>query len=397
MGEKIALGAHVCVDWECIWDEEIFCSLIREYGIFQKEIRACERISTERELLISILNLMYQGAGGELFPENTNAVEALAGRFSYKTTLGGTATRAAILLANLGKSSVLQMCTDNSTIREILPDRVQGICANENCSNRIYPHASITYPKHAHIAANDIDFVTSRENRVLFSRDTDSENMFFDEHFGRYLTDAKVFLLGSLGEVLDDKALADCVKRIRGFLADMPEDGIILFEDGAYPTHEKRVYVHEHLREYLDIVSMNEDELQQYIGYRFNLQDSEQVLTAVKQIYDSLKVPTLFVHSSVWAIAYGENAGKYRKVLESGVTAAETRFWFGDDVDLEKFERTKQLMPQEEGCIFAGAIEKLTDNICCVPCKDLSFVKQPTVVGLGDTFAGGLVMELAEL
>jgi hypothetical protein len=36
------------------------------------------------------------------------------------------------------------------------------------------------------------------------------------------------------------------------------------------------------------------------------------------------------------------------------------------------------------------------ENICCRPCKDLSFVEHPTVVGLGDAFAGGLVIGLLE-
>lgn len=397
MGERIALGTHVCVDWECIWDVEVFCTLARSYDIKKEDLRQFERIYSEKEMLISIIDLMCQGAGGEIFPGNTEIVEGFASKFQFKTTLGGTATRAAILLAKLGKSSVLQMCTDNSTIRELLPKEIRAICENENCANRIYPHASITYPKNAHIVVNDIDFMTSRENRVLFSMDPDSDQMYIDEKFGKYLTDAKVFLLGSFGEVLDEEILKDRVAKTAKFLADMPKDGIVLFEDGGYHTPEKRTYVHEQLREYLDIVSMNEDELQQYIGRRINLQDPDEVLAAVQYVHESINVPTIFVHSSLWAIAYGENASRYRKVLEGGIASAGSRFWFGDDVDPERYERTKQLDPQENGRIFAEAVEKLTDKICCVPCKDLSFVELPTVVGLGDTFAGGLVMELAEL
>lgn len=397
MGEKIGLGTHVCVDWECIWDVDVFCTLAQNYEIKKDELRQFERINSERELVISILDLMQHGAGGELFPENTGIVEYFARKFPFKTTLGGTPTRAAILLAKLGKTSVLQMCTDNSTIRELLPEEIQGICANENCANRIYPHASITYPKNAHIMVNDIDFVTSRENRVLFSMDPDSDQMFIDENFGKYLSDAKVFLLGSFGEVLNEEILKDRVAKTGRFLADMPEDGIVLFEDAGYHTHEKRVYVHEQLREHLDIISMNEDELQQYVGQRINLQNPGQVLLTLQQVYEAIKVPTLFVHSSLWAIAYGENAEKYRKVLEGGISAAGCRFWVGDDLNPEMYEKTKQIAPQVNGKIFAEAIEKLSDKICCVPCKDLSFVENPTVVGLGDTFAGGLVMELAEL
>ena len=54
--------------------------------------------------------------------------------------------------------------------------------------------------------------------------------------------------------------------------------------------------------------------------------------------------------------------------------------------------------------VFAAAyamhnqqIEKLSNQICCISSKELGFVKNPVVVGLGDTFAGGLVVELARL
>ena len=35
--------------------------------------------------------------------------------------------------------------------------------------------------------------------------------------------------------------------------------------------------------------------------------------------------------------------------------------------------------------------QRLGERICCVPCKDLSHVTNPAVVGLGDSFAGGLL------
>lgn len=397
MGTKIALGVHVCVDWECVWDSDIFCTLVRDYDVKKDELRQFETITSGRELLISILDLMYHGAGGELFPDTSDIVENFAGKFTYKTTLGGTATRAAILLARLGIGSTLQMCTDNPTIREILPKEIRGICANPNCANRIYPHASITYPKGAHISVNDIDFVTSRENRVLFSMDPDSNQMFIDENFGSYLSDTKVFLLGCFNEILDEQILKNCVARAKKFLSDMPSDGIVLFEDGGCHTQEKRIYVHEQLRDQLDIISMNEDELQQYIGQRIDLHDPQQVLETVQQVYQAIQVPVLFVHSSLWALAYGKDAQKYRKVLEGGVTAASCRFWFGDDIDPDKYEQTRQLGARIGTEPFVEEIEKLSDQICCISSKELGFVKNPVVVGLGDTFAGGLVMELARL
>lgn len=397
MGEKIALGTHVCVDWECAWDSDVLCTLAQNYEIKKEELRQMDKIYTERDLLIVILDFMQHGSGGELLPEDPAVVEYFAKKFSYRTTLGGTATRAGIVLSKLGYNTVLQMCADNSTIRELLPERVRGVCAHDNSSDRIYPHVSITYPKNAHISINDIDFVTSRENRVLISRDIDSTNMQVDENFGKYLTDAKVFLLGCFCEIEDWDILRDCMSKSKRFLADMPEKSIVLFEDGCYHSHEMRTYVHDQLREQIDILSMNEDELQQYVGHRINLQNPGQVLLTIQQVYDAIKVPTLFVHSSLWAISYGENPFRYKNTLEDGIAMASTRFWFGDEFGWDEFNKAKALKPQEAGVRFAEKIQTLSDKVCCVPCKDLSFVTNPTVVGLGDSFAGGLLIELSEL
>ena len=48
--------------------------------------------------------------------------------------------------------------------------------------------------------------------------------------------------------------------------------------------------------------------------------------------------------------------------------------------------------PQARSAAFCARLaQELGNRVLCVPCKDLSGVKNPTVVGLGDAFAGGLL------
>ena len=110
MGEKIALGTHACVDWECAWDADVLCTLAQNYEIKKEELREMEKITSERDLVIAVLDYMRNGSGGELIPESSAIVEYFAKKFPYRTTLGGTATRAAIVLSKLGYPSVLQLC-----------------------------------------------------------------------------------------------------------------------------------------------------------------------------------------------------------------------------------------------------------------------------------------------
>ena len=55
------------------------------------------------------------------------------------------------------------------------------------------------------------------------------------------------------------------------------------------------------------------------------------------------------------------------------------------------------MVPSREGEAFCERIKKLAGEcVCALPTKDLSEVKNPTVVGLGDCFAGGLALGLTD-
>lgn len=397
MKEKIALGIHAVIDWEGEWDAEAFTRLVDEYDICESEIRLAEPIDSERDLLISILKYMREGAGAELFPVSNEIVESFGNRFPYRTTIGGTAARAAISMAKLGYGSLLQMSTYNSVMKQLLPDLIQGIPANPLQGERIYPHVSISYPKAYHLKTRKIDFITPRENRVLYSHDAESFHLPVLEEFAEYASHAKVFLLSSFCEVLDESIMRDRMYKCRRMLKKMRENGtFIIYEDACYVNQHLRIFVNEQIHEYLDICSMNEDEMMDYIGCRVDIMEPEAVLKAVKEIYKKLEVPVLVVHSSAWALCYGKNAKSYASVLESGITMAATRFWYGDHYGKKEFETVKKIAPSEENLKFCRAIAEKCPEICCMPCKDMSFVEHPTSVGLGDSFCGGVLIRLAE-
>ena len=46
-------------------------------------------------------------------------------------------------------------------------------------------------------------------------------------------------------------------------------------------------------------------ELQEYIQRRIDILNVEEVLDAVREVYEKVKVPTLLVHSAAWALTYG--------------------------------------------------------------------------------------------
>lgn len=71
---------------------------------------------------------------------------------------------------------------------------------------------------------------------------------------------------------------------------------------------------------------------------------------------------------------------------------ASTRFRLGDALTRKDYEDTQNIPDKADSVAFCNKIKELWDGqICCIPCKDLSYVENPTVVGLGDSFVGGLL------
>lgn len=398
MGEKIALGFHTCIDFEMTWDTNVVEQMIREYDVRDKEITSGDiPIDSERALLISSLWHLKQGIGCELLPDTNQICLDFANRFSYRVTIGGTATRAAIAISKIGYESTIQLCCFNKYMQELLPKEIHYMVGVKQAREEIYPHVILSYPGGAHICANDIDFTTPRENRVMFSRDVDSLHMEISADYADMIQDAEVFLLSCFSEILEEDILEDRMNRTRRLLQTLPKKTIVVMEDGCYIRKDFRIYVHQALREVVDVLSMNEDELQEYIQRRIDILDVEEVLDAVKEVYERVQIPTLLVHSAAWALAYGKNARKYEQALESGIAMAATRFRYGDDFGRKEYEDMGRMEGKKESIIFARRIEnEAGDNICCLPCKDLSFVENPTVVGLGDFFAGGLLPRLTQ-
>ena len=393
MGEKIALGYHTCVDYELVWDTSVIEQQIIAFDIHADELKISPEADSERGLWVSALAHLKAGIGGEIIPNEAPLCEDFANHFDYNITMGGTATRAAIVLDKLGIDSVLQTSCYNEHVERLLPKHIHVLPGVPADHNQIYPHVILQCAGGVRIAANDIDFVTPRENRIMISRDLDSLNTpVLVKEFGELITDAEVFLLGCFSQVLDKDILVDCIEKTKELVKYLPEDAMMVMEDGCYVKKDFRYYVHEQLGPVTDVLSMNEDEMQEYIGKRIDILNVDAVIAALEEVYAGIGVPILVVHSASWALAYGENADMMLESLIGGVTMSATRFRIGDNVTPELYEETKSMPPKAESIDFCEKIEeRLGERICIIPCKDLSHVKNPTVVGLGDSFAGGLL------
>lgn len=398
MKEKIALGFHTCVDYELAWSTQVVEAQIRAFNIHADELKMDMEVDSERAIWLVSLAHLQAGIGCEIVPDLSDLCVDFANHFSYEVTLGGTPTRAAIVLDRLGYPSVLQTSCYNEHVERLMPASVRVLPGRSADNSGIFPHVVLQCSSGVRIHANDIDFVTPRENRILISRDVDSLNMpILDEEFGKMIGECEVFLLGSFTQILDSEVLKSRMEKTKRLLSHLPKSRVVVMEDGCYIRKEFRHYVHQQLAPQINVLSMNEDELQEYIGTAIDLLDPEAVKEAVEYVYNNTGIKKILVHSAAWALVYGENAAAMRASLAGGVMMAATRYRMGDEFTAEDYAQTKDMPDKANSVVFCNRMSKmLGDKIYCIPCKDLSYVKNPTVVGLGDAFAGGLLPGLLQ-
>lgn len=390
--EKIVLGLGNNIDYEIVWDSKILEGLIEEYAIKDVEISKDVAIDSERNMIISILGFVKEDVGGERYVEKPDIIEKLAKRFRKKITLGGTSVRAAIVMRKLGYKSALHLVTINDDVRRLIPQDSPYLCSAEKDS--CYPHFIVQYRKDTKIKAGDIDLCAARSNRIIYTNDPDNAVMKLDPALPGFLENSKVFLISGFNSMQNIELLKERLEELTAMMKHMPKDVSVFYEDAGFHKPELSNLVRERLLSYIDIYSMNEDELQSYLGRKIDLLDPKQMKKALEDIRKLIPAKTLVLHTQYYALAYGENAKNYEEALRAAILMAGTRFCFGDDFTRDDYNAVTQYALQESGTAFAEYISKLMkDELCCLACIQAD-ERKATTIGLGDSFVGGFLPAL---
>lgn len=394
MAEKIALGFGNNIDYEIVWKSDVITALIAAYGIHAAELDMDRAIHSERDLVISILAFMRAESGGERFIGAPDVVDQFADRFEKKITLGGTSVRAAIAMRKFGYTSALHLATINDDVRRLIPQDSPYVCSNSKES--AFPHLIVQYGKGTHIQANDIDIRTQHANRLIYHCDEDNIVMALNEAYADLIREAKVLLISGFNAMHDEALLRDRLTTLKRILRALPKDALVFYEDAGFynPRFSHRII--DTLGSQIDVYSLNEDELQGYLGRKLDLLDVTQIRAALEALHKLIPVPVLVVHSKYWAVAYGENAPSFAKALKAGITMASTRYGYGDDMTPEQYDAVAALPANLDSVAFAAAFNALPDGrFTCVPVPYIH-TANATTIGLGDAFVGGFLPALLE-
>ena len=392
MNEKIALGFGNNIDYEIVWDSQVFENLIIQYNIHRDELDTNIVVNSERDLVISILSFLQSGVGGERIIASSAIIEHFSQNFEKKITLGGTSVRSAIAMRKFGYTSVLHLATLNDDVRRLIPQDSPYVCSNTEDS--LYPHLIVQFGQDTCVKAGDIDLCTHQANRIIYHNDIDNIIMNLNEDFANLITEAKVLLISGFNAMQSEALLSDRLASLSRIMTKLPQGALVYCEDAGFYEPRFSQLIYRTLASYITIVSLNEDELQDYVDRKLDLLNALQIKEALADFHELISVPIIVVHTRYWALAYGENASRFSKALKGGVTMATTRFRYGDDFTVENYKQVEGLPPNKAGATFAEAINGLLgDKIYCVPVAQVEQVNA-TTVGLGDAFVGGFLPAL---
>ena len=385
---SIALGFTNTVDYELDWDSINIGNLVGELGITKSDIINHRTISNLKDLVANILYYMDKGEGcGKFIDSEEPLLEIMDGRTST-ISLGGTAIRAAQVIASKGIDCLISLSATNKETRMLLPSGCTTFCSSEIDYDS--PHVVIQYPAGTTVIGPDFSITTARHNRLIFTADKSNSNLRIPDSFLSSIGRCDAFIISSFELIEDDELLENLLSKIDKALQSF--GGIVFYEDAFFKETSHAKMVNSHLSKHHHIHSMNEDEFAFYLGEKPILLDPIYMSKACSAVRDKIGTDVLLLHTSRYGLLQGKNSHEYADALESGILFSSTRFAFGNDLSSERLESVKKGKQSEECRKFAEEIEELMDCIC-IPSYDVPTDK-PTTIGLGDTFVGGFAVGL---
>ncbi|MCW6006429.1 ADP-dependent glucokinase/phosphofructokinase [Micromonospora sp. CPCC 205371] len=389
MSTRVVLGLGGGVDYELKLSAPVMERLVGEYRIRDGELTPPTTVTTERELVISILTYLRKGGGGEHFVASSACLRAFAERFPTRTTLGGTSVRAAKEMSRLGVPSTLHLVTINDVMRRLLPAGCDYICSDDR--DTFYPHLIVQYDQGLRIEAGDIDIRAPFPNRLIYVNDPANGSMLLSPELGELLRTARVFLISGFNAIRQGRLLDRRLSTLIGHMRQLPAEAVVYYEDAGFHEPELSQRLRDALLPAIDVYGLNEDETQAYLGRTVDLLSVAEVAGALESLRALIPVPTLVVHTKYWAAAFGEHAGRYAGALDGGIVVASTRYGHGDDYTDEQYELMRHRPRRPESVEFAAALEaRMGVAVRCIPGFRLD-VAEPTTIGLGDAFVGGFL------
>ncbi|NYJ25477.1 ADP-dependent phosphofructokinase/glucokinase [Leifsonia shinshuensis] len=375
-----------------MWDGELLTALAAAYGLGVANCDPELPIVDERSLVAVILGHARARRGGERFVAVPDVIGTFSARHERVVTIGGTCVRAGLIMRELGVRSTTVLVAIDETFLSLYPADCDYLLSDREA--RLTPHLIVQLPAAGRVPVADGEIVIDRPNRLIFVNDPPQTLMELSPDLGQALEAAEVLLISGFNAMTEAGLLRARLDSLERAARSLPAGALIFYEDAGYHSDEIRAVALAGLTPLIDVHSMNEDELQVHLARDVDLLDPEDVLRAVADLHLLFPGPTLVIHTRHWALASGPLAPRLETALAGGIRAASARYLHGDGVTADDVARLEsEAVPQAHRTVAEAIAASDPASIRCVPAYILH-AENPTTIGLGDCFVGGLLAGL---
>lgn len=407
-----ALGYTSNLDILCDFQIEIFNQLLNKYlpNADLSMMKAAKEITNMEEFLETIVYFCIHGIGGEV---DIADFDIIKNTFAIKKGMGGTATQGAMALAAVGCPSIVHLTDDSKDVCDILNSPFIYTITKEG--NLVHTdqiiqtaeqeiHYIIQFKKGDVVCLGSQQIPIPISNRLIVTKITVNETLpLSDSYFSyieRHATDIKSNVLSSFNAIQDkdilEKRLGFVKEHIKRYKANN-SDGIIYFEDAHYHNKEVRQLCLETIYPYVDILSLNEEELEYTLkmyDFPIEINDIYSCIKGAAYIKEGFFIKKgVIVHTKDYSMYLGD---KLKVDIEKGLilgnmlaTAKAINGWYGTK---EQIEEVIKLPLSEKGIRNRELITKehFSNDVILVPSKYID--KPKYTIGLGDSFVAGVQM-----
>lgn len=407
-----AMGYTSNLDLLCDFRVDTLNMLLKKYtpDAVLSQMTAAINIRSMEELLSTIVYFCRNGIGGEVDIENVKLVED---SFHWEYGMGGTAVQAAMALAAIGCPSIVHLTDDSREVCEILKspyiytvsEKGELIHTDEVAQTQEQEiHFIIQFKKGDIISLGAQKIVIPASNRLILTKITVNKFLPLSDTYFNYIEkhaeEISSNVLSSFNAVLYTEVLTDRLACVKEHIIKYKENnpsGIVFFEDAHYHSTEVRKLCISSIYSYVDILSLNEEELKYTLEmYEFDI-DIDNILSCIegtKFIRKNFGVKKgIIVHTKDYSMYVGDMP---EADIESGLmygnllaTAKAEYGWYGTK---EQIGEIAKLPLSQRGLRNREIVKSkpCAPEVILVPTKYID--KPKYTIGLGDTFVAGVQM-----
>lgn len=417
--DLIACGFTNNVDLVVTLDDELLARLVDGRTIDLDGPRQMHAAVPD-ELMTAVCQCVALGEGYDLPVSNPETLDWLIAQIGGRRQLGGTSAQTANTLAWLGFPTLVHLtgCSPEQAAAFERPEHVLvpidgGLRPVSEAANPDDPtmwHVALEYTAGLKVEIAGRAVVAPAGSRVIVSCDPVNSTFQIDPGFVDAVEAAHTIIRRAMisgysqiiGEQFLDRLIKDSVAAARRWRSARP-DMVIHAELGAMPKASTLAEVMETISFDVTSIGFNEDELRDLTsvwGFRF-ASEPKDVRAMLEAVRHRLLTDRVCVHTARYAMSLTNgDAEQERSALLFGALVASTRARIGrypTFEDLEESLRVTFVHPDgarlvEELGLPDGIGANGSESFVVVP--TISVPKPAAMVGLGDSFTGGVLAML---